>query len=439
MTPEARLSAVIELYDQVQSNALEKALSADVAVKSFFRTRRYAGSKDRRAISNLVYDILRGREELIWRLNHAEMEHSSRNQLICHLILTDSFDAALFGSGPYAPDALSVEEMAFIKNVSVDRKVAHDRVAGNCPKWLEERLRARFGDGFEAEMKALNQRAPLDVRVQTLRADRDKIHARLEGLGIKADLTSYSPLGIRLHDHVALMGVDAYSHGLIDVQDEGAQIASLLVDAKPKMQVLDLCAGAGGKSLTIAGQMNNTGQIMAMDVDRNRLKALDDRVNRARFRNIQKKQLTNEGQKRKSVLSAYDGKMDRVVLDVPCSGSGTWRRSPELRIRFDDVALAGLVKTQAQLLDESAPLVKPGGRLVYITCSLIRDENEDQINGFLERHADWALVPWRDVWINCLNGEAPISVSDEASMLQLTPNTHGTDGFFVAILERKVK
>ena len=246
-----------------------------------------------------------------------------------------------------------------------------------------------------------------------------------------------SPTGLRLPENKALQSSRAFVEGLIEIQDEAAQLASHLVDAKPGQQILDLCAGGGGKSLAVAGHMDNKGQIFATDINKRRLASFKERAKRADMHNLQTQELEEQGKERKKWLGRREGHMDRVIVDVPCSGTGVWRRSPDLRWRLSPESLEKFVVTQKSLLVEGAACVKPFGRLIYMTCSLLVEENEAVVDEFLASNSDFRSLDWRTVWKDVMSDVSqPNSASLKENYLQLTPSRHGCDGFFVAILER---
>ena len=268
--------------------------------------------------------------------------------------------------------------------------------------------------------------APLDLRVNTLKTTRDDVLEELKKLGIKAEPCALSPIGIRVADRPSLNALPMLKTGLVEIQDEGSQLVALMVDARPGQRVMDFCAGAGGKTLAIAAQMNNKGRITACDVLENRLKRSTERFRRADVHNIEVRPLKDEHD---PWVKHHKGEFDRVLVDAPCSGTGTWRRNPDARWRMLGPGLEQLLPLQARILDSAARLVKVGGRLIYATCSLLPQENEHQIDAFLKGHGDFHVIPYGNIWT-----ENPLSAHPE--FLSLTPARHGTDGFFAAVLER---
>ena len=423
MREGARIQAAIDLVAAVDGSARDGGAAADTILRDYFRQRRYAGSKDRRAVSDILYSVLRRRGELGWRLG--EGTASARLAVLAHVALSgtdlDALNAG-FETDPHAPEQISQEEIAKLKQAVVaDTSHAPTWARLNFPAWLEPSLRGRFGARLEEEMTALEGRAPLDLRVNLLRgtptdamtllpeASRDGIISTAVRLPTSADVSR----------HIAYLG------GLVEIQDEASQIGALLTGAGKGMQVVDLCAGGGGKTLAMAAMMENSGQIYAYDTDRRRLERLRPRAKRADARNIQYVE---------SAARLPSG-MDLVVLDVPCSGTGTWRRNPELRWRLTPDGLAALTELQDELLDRGAALVKPGGQLVYMTCSLLPEECEARIDAFLARNAAYRPIPWTRNW-PATEAAPPATLSRSSDYLVLSPATHQTDGFFVAVLQR---
>jgi 16S rRNA (cytosine967-C5)-methyltransferase len=304
-----------------------------------------------------------------------------------------------------------------------------DHVRGNFPRWLEDELQRRFGADLAVEMAAFGERAPVDVRVNLLRATRDKARAALAEAGVASEPCRHSPVGLRLAGRASLGGLEPYRKGKVEVQDEGSQMVCLLADARPGMQVLDLCAGGGGKTLGLAAAMGGKGQVYACDVNRARLERLRPRLKRAGAHNVQLRRLASEDD---PWLGTLAGGIDRVLVDAPCSGSGTWRRSPDLKWRLTPESLDRYVEMQGKLLRAAAPLVKEGGRLIYATCSILPRENEDQVRAFLAERPDFQVLSVCDIWPDAVGGTCPV----EGPFLSLTPLREQTDGFFAAVFQR---
>jgi len=385
MIPAARAQAAIEILDEVIAAAAGGGAAADTIVQRYFKTRRYAGSGDRRGVRELVYRAIRA-----W----PEAPPSGRAAL---LGLGDAEVAALFDGSAHGPAPRTQGE-------------GDVRPEGAVPAWLRPRL-----DPLVASEQAsdLLGRAPLDLRVNRLRGTREAALAALGG-----EPTPLSPLGIRLPEGTAVEPTDAYRSGLVEVQDEGSQLLALACGAAPDTIVIDLCAGAGGKTLALAAEMENRGRLVATDVDRARLSRMAPRLARAGVANVEAR-LLDPGRERAALAELAQG-ADVVLVDAPCSGTGTWRRNPELRWRLTDKRLAQLVKTQSYLIDLAAELVRPGGILVYAVCSLLAEEGRGQAEALGRRSS---LVP-----------EAPPIPGGRPAGpgLMLTPGHDGTDGFFVA-------
>ena len=441
MTPAARVQAAIEILERIETGQRP----ADQIVASELRARRYVGSKDRRAITDLVYALLRHRARLDWALAEKDGAAAAlpaerpRRRMLAWLAAgpeepqPESLPECLFDGSRYGPPPLSEAERALaaaLRGGALDGPEVPAAVRAELPPWLHEILAGDLGPDAEAELAALNREAPLDLRVNSLKADRERARAALAEAGIAAEPTAWSPLGLRLAERRTLPATAAYRDGLIEVQDEASQIAALLVEAGPGLAVADLCAGAGGKSLALAAAMADRGRLVALDRDRARLERARPRLARAGVTCCALQTLSDDDD---PWLAAEAGAFDRVLVDAPCSGSGAWRRNPDARWRLTPEALASLEATQAALLDSAATLLRPGGRLVYATCSLIAAENGAQIEALLGRRPDLALLPYGPVWRRAL-GTAP---PDDAEPLTLTPARHGTDGFFVALLERR--
>ena len=401
MTPAARFQAVIDILGQIDGTAkpVERLL------RDWGRAHRFAGSKDRAAVSELVYAILRRKSALAWR-----MGSDTPRALVIALVAEHHKAEKLFAGEGYGPAALNDAERHALAHPPKGEPPPH--VQGEYPPFLESELTRAFGDALLPQMLALKQRAPVDLRVNTLKAERDAVLQDLRALGYDAEVTARSPLGIRLPAGTKNVERTAlFLSGAFEFQDEAAQLAALLCEAKPGMRVLDLAAGAGGKSLALAAEMRNQGEIVATDVRAEPLEELRRRAARAgaSIISIEKNLPLPREVGREGTL------FDVVLLDAPCSGTGTWRRQPELRWRLTPERLGELMAAQDSLLERAAAQVKPGGRLVYATCSILPCENEDRIAAFLESHPDFGRA-----------GED----------FRASPHSTGTDGFFAAVLAR---
>lgn len=420
MTPAARVRAAIEILDALNTTGMP----ADRFIRDWFRKRRYAGAKDRAAVAERVFDVLRHCSSFAWRMQ----SDTARALVIASLLHegeTPESIRALFSGQGYGPPPLSEQEIQAINLPPEGEPPLH--VKGEYPRWLEPELRRAFGRRLLDEMCALQSRALIDLRVNTLKANRSDVLKQLRSEKYDASATRYSPLAIRIPAGITgLEKTRLFASGGFEFQDEASQIAALLGDAKPGMRVLDLAAGAGGKSLAIAAQMKNEGEVLAFDDNPARLKPLAERAARAGatcISIVEKRGGPKWG----------NGKFDRVLVDAPCSGTGTWRRQPELRWRLTPERLKELKKTQAWLLDDAARHTKAGGRLIYATCSILPSENQEQVAAFMARYSDFAIRPAREIWGAAIGPEAP---PDLGEFFRATPLTTGTDGFFAAILER---
>ncbi|MSO76730.1 MAG: RsmB/NOP family class I SAM-dependent RNA methyltransferase [Alphaproteobacteria bacterium] len=431
MTPAARAQAAIELLRTIS----EADIPADAVTAAWFRARRYAGSGDRRWVLGLVFGALRRQGQLDWWTGRHGETPSDRSRVLAHLMLVEGWDAGALGAAfagvRYGPSALLANEFRLVEGLAgaaLDHPGQPDWVRGNVPHWLAASLAAGAGDPL-TEFGALAMPAPVDLRVNTLKADRATARRALVEAGVACEPTPWSPVGLRLAGRQPLGQLAAFKDGLIEVQDESSQLAALLVDAGPDMAILDYCAGAGGKTLAIAAAMGGEGKIVAADVSVARLERIEPRLRRAAAHNVALQLLSGADD---PWHAAHAGRFDRVLVDVPCTRTGTWRRDPALKWRLDAATLAASVATQRQILATTWQLVRPGGHLVYATCSLLPEENSDQMSWFRDAHPDVEIVPVAQPWRSAIGGICP----SEGDDLTLTPARHGTDGFFVAIRRR---
>ena len=430
MTPAARIAAAIDILADIETHHRP----ASDALKDWGLSHRFAGAKDRAALASLVYDALRCRASAAFVIASETPRAIMLGALREMRGLPVEEIAALCTGQGFAPAPLTHEEEARLRSASLDGAPAH--VRGNFPEWLAPAFAAVFGEAAVAEGEALAARAPLDLRVNTLKATREKAQAALAHLG--AVPTLLSPVGLRIPlpldgRNPSLAGEPAYVKGLVEVQDEGSQLAALLCGARPGEQVLDLCAGGGGKSLALAASMDNHGQIYATDRNAARLAGLYPRLEKAATRNIQ----LRPPRAGSDVLADLVERCDLVLVDAPCTGTGTWRRNPDAKWRMRPGALEQRLKEQDELLDISTKFIKRGGRLLYVTCSLLREENEDRIAAFLARQ-DLFVPIGADELVGAAGlGQLSRFASRFGPGLRLTPASAGTDGFFVAGLRRR--
>jgi 16S rRNA (cytosine967-C5)-methyltransferase len=432
MTPAARLSAAIELVEVIDVQRIPAAK----ALKEWGTAHRYAGSGDRAAISGLIWDVLRRRASSAWIMD----DDTPRARVLGMLKVERGLDvdaiAALCDGGRFAPQPLTEGERAALASRSLENAPAP--IAGDYPEWLDGYLAQVFGEDRVAEAAAMASRAPLDLRANTLKARREKILSSLAHLG--AQVTPWSPTGLRIE-----LGADARNPGIhaeedfikgaIEVQDEGSQLAALLSAAKPGEQVIDLCAGAGGKTLALAALMQGKGRLIATDRDKRQLAPIHERLSRAGVHNADVRTPRGEG----DTLGDIRASADLVLIDAPCTGTGTWRRNPDAKWRMRPGALEVRLKDQTEVLDRAAALVKPGGRIAYITCSVLPPENGEQVRTFVARHPEFAVVPPSQA-VTALGdkaeGFAAATLRSPEGLL-MTPRRTGTDGFFVSVLRRQ--
>ena len=438
MTPGATIQAAIELLAEIETGRG----AADDIVGNWFRRHRFAGVKDRGAISEHIYAVLRHRAGLDWwidRVSSGTTKPDARSRMLAALVILGGWTPAAIeracDGDRFRPAPLDPRERDLLRELegeALDVPAMPGWVRGNFPDWLHPYLERAFGGGLHKEMAALNGEAPLDLRVNPLKGDRKTALNELKYQDIKAQPTPWSPLGLRVRERIPLATLEVFKQGLVEVQDEGSQIAALLADARPGMRVVDFCAGAGGKTLALAAQMQNRGHLIACDVSASRLERATQRLRRAGASIVQRLPLTSH---RDKWVKRHVQSFDRVFVDAPCTGIGTWRRNPDAKWRLEEEDVSELVALQADILESAGRLVKPGGRLIYATCSLLREENEAQIERFLADHAVFALLPIAKVWAETIGTACPA----EGNTLRLTPARHHTDGFFVAVLERKAK
>jgi len=431
MTPGARLAAAIEVITAIDAQRIPAAK----ALKEWGTAHRFAGSGDRAAISGLVFDVLRRRASSAWIMD----EETPRARVLGMMRLERGFTAealaALCDGSRFAPDTLTPAERHALTVRTLNGAPAP--VAGDYPEWMDDHFAAVFGDERVAETAAMARRAPLDLRVNTLKAKLEKVAASLGHL--RAKPTPWSPWGLRI-----ALGADARNPGIhaeedflkggVEVQDEGSQLAALFSAAKPGEQVIDLCAGAGGKTLALAAMMQGKGRLIATDGDKRQLAPIYERLSRAGVHNAEVRAPKGDV----DPLADIRASADLVLIDAPCTGTGTWRRNPDAKWRIRPGALDVRLKAQAEVLDRAAPMVKPGGRIVYITCSVLPAENNAQIRAFLSRQPGFAVVPPAQVagplWDKAEDFLAATLPSAEGILM--TPRRTGTDGFFVSVLTR---
>ena len=401
MQQAARYNAVLELIGEI----FKDKSPADGIINNYLRERKYIGSGDRRFITETVWKIIRHRRRL-------EFEAGSKEaRKILLVFLKDEDLDLIFGAGEYAPPALSKEEKIWMKNLK--EEVYPVDVESECPEWLFAKIKD------VALLKSLNEPASADLRVNS--SSREQVLQDLRREGLFFAPTPYSPIGIRSSERVNLNNCIAYKEGVVEVQDEASQLAAILCDVKPEHKVIDYCAGAGGKSLAIASLLNGKGKIEAHDIDWHRLEQIKPRLERLNIKNVVPVR----------ELSGKD--YDRFIIDAPCSGTGTWRRSPDAKFRLTPEKLSELTKIQSQLLEFALENTKVGGRIVYITCSILPDEDENIVSVFAQRHKNVRYVDLKQLWQQKIDAPYP---AKNTEFLRFSPLLTNTDGFFLAIFEK---
>ncbi|EJF90004.1 hypothetical protein ME1_00165 [Bartonella vinsonii subsp. arupensis OK-94-513] len=422
-----RLRAAIDILQEIET----RRCSAGEVLKSWGLSHRFAGASDRAAIGTIVYDVLRRRHSLQWRMESNDVRDIVFGTLLDTGKMTIAqIDDELEGDR-FAPQLLGARQrQSWQKQQLVD---APDYIRGDIPQWCQAHLVPLFADNWVTEAAALATRPSLDLRVNRLKATPEKVLKEL--VKTKAQPLSWFQQALRIapiekfERHPNVQMEFAFQNGYFEIQDLGSQIVAYLVEAKGGMQVLDYCAGAGGKTLALAASMKNQGQIYAYDSDKARLAPIFDRLRRAGVRNVQPRENVAE-------LQPLGGQMDIVLLDAPCSGTGTWRRRPDAKWRLTLEQVRQRQIEQKAILNEAVNYLKPNGRLVYITCSLFVDENEEQISHFLQRHSDFHSINMRALWQKHFSF-SPVQPIFSNYGLTLSPATTKTDGFFLSVLQKK--
>ncbi len=424
-----RIAGAIDILKDI----FERHRPASEALSDWGKSHRFAGSTDRHAIGTLVFDTLRKRNSLSARMG------DGRPRALVLAALRDLWTLspetiAKDCAAEHGPGPLNDTEMAALSRVLREDLPPH--ITGDIPEWLLPSFEKLFGARAAEEGAALARRAPIDLRANTLKAGRDEVLDLLKRF--QAEAGPLSPNAVRIpppgHDkrNANVEAEPAHGQGFFEIQDAGSQVAALMTGAKPGESVADICAGAGGKTLALAAMMKNEGRLVAYDSDRHRLRPIFERLQRAGATNVE---VIAAEDSRKLTSQLYDC----VVIDAPCSGSGSWRRKPDAKWRLTPKQLQQRLKEQYQVLEQGAALVKPGGRLAYITCSLLPEENTGQADAFLSRHPDFKIIPYKQQWRAAIGGDAPKSADGSETTLLLTPAQHATDGFFIALLRKEQK
>jgi len=417
-------NALLDLATELLRAVLKFDAPADGVVSAFFRRHRALGARERHTLAETAYAVLRQ------RLLFQHLAQGGSGALERRLAIL-----AWQGSDSFLRGALGPHEQAWLEQVrQIDRAALPEKLRHNLPDWLAAPLRAALGEAeFWALARSLAEPAPLDLRVNTLKAKRPEVQAALAAAGIESVPTPYSPWGLRVAGKPALQKLEVFTRGEAEVQDEGSQLLALLLDAHRGEMVVDFCAGAGGKTLAIGATMRNTGRLYAFDVSGHRLDALKPRLARSGLSNVHPAQIAHERDER---IKRLAGKIDRVLVDAPCSGLGTLRRNPDLKWRQSPQAVAELQAKQRAILGSAARLLKPGGRLVYATCSLLAAENEDVATAFDAEHGGaFEPLPALQALAEARVG-APEQLVD-GPYLRLWPQRHQTDGFFAAVWQKR--
>jgi 16S rRNA (cytosine967-C5)-methyltransferase len=411
---------ILSSAEEVLREILRFAAPADTTLSRYFKDHPRLGGRERGAIAECIYAVLRNKAFF------TDRAEAGGGATMRRLVLLGMADAIGFD----ALGGLSEDEGEWLKRqLEIDRSLLHKSMRANMPKWLFDKLVEQYGEEETLVLAdALNTPAPLDLRVNAMKANRDDVIAELAQAPIAADPTPFAPLGLRIHKKPALQNLPLFKSGAIEVQDEGSQVLAQILGAKRGEMVVDFCAGAGGKTLALGAQMRNTGRLYAFDVSEKRLAKLKPRLARSGLSNVHPVAIAHE---RDAKIKRLAGKIDRVLVDAPCSGMGTLRRNPDVKWRQPPEAIAEMHAKQVAILDGAARLVKGGGRLVYATCSLLNEENDQVAAQFIETHPDFQLVPMRQVL-----AEQKIDL-DMGDYLKLLPHKHQTDGFFAAVFERK--
>ena len=415
-------NALVELSTELLHRVLQFESPADRVVSDFFRQNRTLGMRERHTLAETTYTVLRQ------RLLYQHLAQSGRGEMERRLVLL-----GWQGNAAFLRAALVEGESQWLEKIeAVDRAALPERLRHNLPEWLAERLKTEVADDFWPLVDALNDNAPLDLRVNTFKAKREQVMAVFTAAGIEVKPTAFSPWGLRAEGKPALHKLDVFMRGDVEVQDEGSQLLALLTDAKRGEMVVDFCAGAGGKTLALGASMRNTGRLYAFDTSGHRLAALKPRLARSGLSNVHPVQIAHERDDR---IKRLAGKIDRVLVDAPCSGLGTLRRNPDMKWRQSPEAVDELRVKQAAILNSAARLAKSGGRLVYATCSLLGAENEAIADAFCAEHSrEFKRIPAEQVLADAHAAQSDSLV--HGPNLRLRPHRHGTDGFFAAVWQR---
>ncbi|MFN3298312.1 RsmB/NOP family class I SAM-dependent RNA methyltransferase [Caldimonas sp.] len=415
-------NALVDLATELLRAILKLDAPADAVVSAFFRQHRTLGPRERHALAETAYAVLRRR---LYYQHFAQSGHGALERRLALLAWQGGEAILRAATGP--------NEQAWLAQVqAVQAATLPEKLRHNLPDWLAGALKDALGDEFWPLVDSLSRPAPLDLRVNVLKAKVEAVQTELAAAGIQAVPTPYSPWGLRVQGKPALNKLEVFSRGDVEVQDEGSQLLVLLTGAKRGEMVVDFCAGAGGKTLALGAAMRNTGRLYAFDVSGHRLEKLKPRLARSGLSNVYPAQIAHERDER---IKRLAGKVDRVLVDAPCSGLGTLRRNPDLKWRQSPQAVAELQARQRAILDGAARLLKPGGRLVYATCSVLSEENEQVAQSFSEAHPEFRGLSATEALAQAKVPQAASLVQGDS--LRLWPHRHATDGFFAAVWERR--
>ncbi|MBW3099059.1 RsmB/NOP family class I SAM-dependent RNA methyltransferase [Pseudohoeflea coraliihabitans] len=422
-----RMQAAAEILADIQT----RHRPVPEALRDWGQAHRFAGSGDRAAISNLVLDVLRRKQSHAWLMD----SDAAADLVVAALVRQWGYqiDALIeeLRDDRFAPELRDPQQL--YDQLSRDLDEAPEFIRADCPEWVVEECKSAFGDAWIAELQALAERAPLDLRINGLKANRDKVLKSLRTPA--AGATALAPHGIRIpapegpRRQIAATNEVAFAKGWFEVQDEGSQLAAAMTGAQAGEQILDFCAGAGGKTLAMAAAMRNRGQIHAYDVDRHRMAPMVERLRRAGARNVQLVENAD-------ALAALQGRMDRVLVDAPCTGTGTWRRRPDAKWRLSSDTLAQRQGEQDAVLDAAALHVRPGGTLTYVTCSVLPSENGDRAAAFAARHPQFTICDSAAQWHSVVPEGSPVPEGPTAADLLLSPHRTATDGFYIVQFQR---
>lgn len=424
---------------EVQALVTVEGWLADRALEAVLRRKKALYATERRAVAERVYALLRRGRTIDWLLGWAHPRFAALDgsrqdalRLACARTFMDEDLGAVIATAGVGEDDRRALARLPDAAAALDALPPTERfpIAASLPDFLADRFLETFGEDAERAAEAMNERAPLTARVNLLKGTREQLLIQLGREGVKARPCPFSPLGVFLETRLNAFSLESFKEGWFEIQDEGSQLLGMLVDAPPT-RVVDACAGAGGKTLQLAAQMKNRGDLHALDIEPKRMDELKRRARRAGVHNVRTKLIPASGPEADAAVAELGALADRVLVDAPCSGTGTFRRKPDARYRLGEEDLAMHVERQRTLIERFSRLVKPGGRLIYGTCSILRAENEDVLQDFLGRHPEFSVMPVSEL----LGAELAESLG-VGPYLRLAPHLHGTDGFFGAVLVR---